>query len=183
GFDFAEFHPMPANLDLMVDAPHELDRSIGPKPAEVSAAVESWCWAAAEVAVDEAFRGELWTLPVATRNAVATDIDFAYFAELAFAPVLAHDVDLCIPDGCAYGDCCARADPRGTRPDRGRGWSVHVQDFPRDDVAQGIRQRGGQGLAADQERAGISNLPLFVGGVPTARPLSACIEDGLRHGA
>ena len=74
GLDLAEFDTVPADLDLVVDAPVALDTSVGQPPADVAGAIDARF--AGERMLDEFRGGDVGPLVVAAREAGAGEADF-----------------------------------------------------------------------------------------------------------
>ncbi len=71
-FDLAEFDPVPAHLHLSILAAEEFERPVRPVAAAVAGAIP-----AARRVLHETLRGQLGIVPVAARETVATDQQFA----------------------------------------------------------------------------------------------------------
>ncbi|SAK90555.1 hypothetical protein AWB76_06555 [Caballeronia temeraria] len=70
--DLAKLDAEPANLDLMIVAPEELEAAIGKIASEVSRAIKTR--AGHERIVDETLGSKLGTIQISARHTRATDI-------------------------------------------------------------------------------------------------------------
>ena len=155
GLDLAEFHPVAADLDLVVEAAEELQYAVRGLPDPVAAAVP-----AATVAFDEGCRGEFRVTEVARGQSGSGDVQFTCFAGSAGAAVLGDDGQFGACHGTADGQLPYVVGRTGVDDvaggvDGGLGWPVQVGDpvlrSPArvDQVEPAAYVRGGQCLAAE----------------------------------
>src|SRR6266404_11484 len=78
--DFLQLHPVPADLDLVVDAPQEFERPVEAKPRHVARAIKANRLPGQEAALDEALRRQFRLAPIAPRDAVTSDQELARHA-------------------------------------------------------------------------------------------------------
>src|SRR5690606_40432269 len=72
-----QLHPVPADLDLVVDAAEELDGAVGQSPAEVAGTVEARARGGSERVGQEPLRGQAGAAVVAAGDPGAAEHDLA----------------------------------------------------------------------------------------------------------
>ena len=161
GLDLARLDPVPAQLDLPVDAPEELDRAVAATPGEVAGAVEPRRGIVDERVRHEARRGLAGRVEVARGHAGAADVDLARHVEGHRLQMPVEDVDPGVGDRAsdryrrrALGH---RADLVERRERRRLGRTVDVQQPLRRAVGEhrGDPARFG-GLPAEQHVAAVA---------------------------
>src|SRR5262249_36991568 len=83
-----------ANLDLGVHAAQEIDGAVGPIANEVAGLVETGAGLVAEGVANELLGGQLRTVPVATGQAVAADVQFTRHADRNGLALLVENIEL-----------------------------------------------------------------------------------------
>ena len=111
GFHFSQLDSKSPQLDLVVAAAEELDGSVGAKCSEVAAPIHAGPRSGSEWIDDEPLGGQLRTIQVAARKAIAGDHDLAGRAWRHGTQIVVEHIDPGVRDG--------PSDRRQGRPRRG----------------------------------------------------------------
>src|SRR5689334_8271084 len=103
-FNLAQFYPVPANFDLMIDSPENFEVAVRKIAREISSAIEPRGAVALKWVADEPFGGQLGPAQVTTRNACTTDQQFAWNANRHRQLVVIQNINLRVGNGTANGD-------------------------------------------------------------------------------
>src|ERR1700678_1963542 len=101
--DLAHFHPVPADLDLAVDAAEEFQHPVGPVTAQISGTVHSPAGYRIERVGDEQLSSQPWLFGIATGEDVTADIDLSGHTDRARLERLIEKVDPGVGDRTSYG--------------------------------------------------------------------------------
>ena len=102
GFDFARFDPEASQLDLLVRATVEVDKSVTAIRGQVARAVEPF--AGDERAIDEFLLREFRVVQVTTCQASTTDIQLTGHADRHRIQVRIQNMAASVGNGSAYAD-------------------------------------------------------------------------------
>ena len=100
GFDFAQFDAVAAHLHLEVDAAEEFDVAVGQIAGKIAGTVNS---PIPERVWNEPIRREVGAIPIAMRDAIAADAQFAGYADGHRLHGFVHDIGRGVEDRCADG--------------------------------------------------------------------------------
>ncbi len=146
--DLAEFDPVAAQLDLVVESAEVVDGAVRPAPYEVAGAVQAVGEVGVEGVGDELLCRQLWPVDVAAGQSAAADAQFTGDAGRDRSALGVEDVHLGVGDRPADGDRVVH-DAGAQGVDGGLAGAVHVpQVHALGQQAAG--QVGGQCLAAYQ---------------------------------
>ena len=130
-FNLAQFNSIAAEFHLAIEAADELEPARRAIAHEVAGAIHPRAGYCRERIGHELRVGQVGTLEVAARDAVATDVKFASDAERHGLAGLIEDVELRVGDWAADRDGVGALDARDGGPDGGFGGSVHVPELAR----------------------------------------------------
>ncbi len=120
-FDFAEFDPKPADLDLVVHPPQEFDRAVRQTPREVAGSVQA-CAGLRRMGVgQEPFGRAIRLLPVAARDTRTAQIQLSRCADGHRLLPCVQDVGFEVVDGTADGYRAGERRMLVVAHDRGQG--------------------------------------------------------------
>ena len=127
GFDFAQFDPMTPYLHLMIHAAQALNTAVRPVTSQIPGSVEAGSRLRVERMRDEFFGGQLGTVQIAARHAVASDEKLAGNAGRNRLKPGVDNVNLGIGDRPANGDAIfAGLNSFNRRPAGGFRRAVHI---------------------------------------------------------
>ena len=86
--DLTQFDPVTANLDLLIAATQEFKLPIGPIACQIACTIETRAWLLAKRIGDEALGGHIRALPITTRHASTSQVDFADLAGRDLIPIM-----------------------------------------------------------------------------------------------
>ena len=152
GLDLAELDPQPVDLDLGVRATVELELAIRPPPDNIPGAVQP---ALAKWIPDESFFREIRSVEIASRDALAPDVELAFGARRQQLPPGIENIDLGVPQTLSN-----RRDPAvpgiDARPGRIHGRLRRSIEIDQPDLRRSredsIRKRARERLAAEIDR-------------------------------
>src|SRR5271155_1310060 len=104
--NFVGLDAVAANLDLIVQASHELNLATGQEAGAVAATVEAVRPSAKRI-VHKFFRRESEIVAVPPRHPCSADVELSGFALRHLLHLLIQNIDLRVIDGASNGRCAA----------------------------------------------------------------------------
>src|SRR5436190_6871841 len=131
--DFAQLDPVTAQLDLMIAASRELDRSVVTIANDVAGAIEACAGLTAQRVGHEPRRGQLRRANITTRQAVTADVQLTEHTNRNRFTLFVEDVDARVVDRTADRRRALgfRLDGRARRDDRALRWPVVIDEGER----------------------------------------------------
>src|SRR6267154_4717 len=129
-FDFAEFYAKPADFDLIIQSPEELEVTVGSITHQIACLVKAIGMLLGNWIRYEALGRQRWIAEVAFGHTIAADIKFTGNANGGGLKLGIENVETSVVNRRADGDrAFGRRYARRRRPDGCFGWAIHVPKF------------------------------------------------------
>ena len=135
--DLAQLDSVPANLHLLIRAPHELHVPVRQVTYEVTRTIDAGVRRVGEWVLDEPLRRQGRPIEVAAHNSRSANHEFARYPYRHWLEVLVENVQLRVCNWSADRDAVLRPVESIARgPNRGLGRTVHIDDAALEHAAQ-----------------------------------------------